>query len=50
VSLLPRRVEVRAQPVVDHHSVRVKPIGHPVGSPRTGRPGNAAASSVALLT
>jgi hypothetical protein len=25
VSLLPRRVEVRAQPVVDHHSVRVKP-------------------------
>ena len=25
-------------------------IGHPAGSPRTGRPGNAAASSVALLT
>jgi tetratricopeptide (TPR) repeat protein len=25
-------------------------IGHPVGSPRTGRPANAAASSVALLT
>jgi hypothetical protein len=25
VSLLPRRVEVRAQPVVDHHSVRVNP-------------------------